>query len=407
MIRLYLLLILSGISFAISLEDALSIAKQNATKIRLSLLDVQKAQEQIRQARANILPQVSFSYSYTHLDKELAFGFTPRDRHSYSLSVSQTIFNLSTLRAIDTVRESLELQKLVYQDLLRDVEYQVKDLFYALLYKKEVVGVYRDDLKYWEENYRLTEEKYRAGIVPKVELLRSQAQLESARARLESATTDYKNSLESFRAFLRLDSITEPEGELNLKEFDIPTDAKQELYKNNSSLKVALKSLEVQEKRLDQLKALYYPELKAVATYQGNTARVGGSTQMVDGYTLGLSLNYNIFDGFLRESSLAQAQIELLKQREQLADLKFNLSAQLESVLNNLSSLKTQIKAQELSVKSAEESLRLSKERYKLGIATQLEVLDAVSNYNTALLNLYLLYYRYNSNLALLERLTR
>ncbi len=127
----------------------------------------------------------------------------------------------------------------------------------------------------------------------------------------------------------------------------------------------------------------------------------------MDGYTVSVFLNYNIFDGFLRETSIAQAQIELLKQKELLTHLKFNLSSQLESVLNSINSLKAQIRAQELSVKFAEESLHLSKERYRLGIATQLEVLYAVSNYNSALLSLYLLYYQYNSSLALLERLIR
>ncbi len=250
MIKFYLLLLLGSISFAISLEEALSVARKNATNARLSLLDIQRAQEQIRQARTNIFPQVSFSYAYTHLDS------IPRDRQFYSLNVSQTLFNLFTIRAIQTAKENLELQKLIYEDVVRDIEYQVKDLFYSLLYKRRVVQVYRENLKYWEENYRLTEEKYKAGIAPKVEPLRSQAQLESAKAQLEAAMTDYKNSLDSFRTFLRLESITEPEGELNFTDFQIPPSVRQELYENNSSLRVALKFLDVQEKKLSQLKDL-------------------------------------------------------------------------------------------------------------------------------------------------------
>jgi hypothetical protein len=59
------------------------------------------------------------------------------------------------------------------------------------------------------------------------------------------------------------------------------------------------------------------------------------------------------------------------------------------------------------SLEFAKEGLRLSTERYRLGLGSQLELLEARANYNNLLANYYLLLYQYNSSLANLERLTQ
>ena len=264
---LLFLLVFVYISFSITLEEAVKVAKDNATRIRLSRLDIEKAKEQIRQARAKILPSVSFTYSYTHLGGELATGLTPRDRHAYSLSLNQTLFDLFLFRSLDVAKENLQLQRLILDDITREVEYQTKTLFYGLLYKRELVKVYEEELSYWEENYKLVKAKYDAGIVPKVELLRSKSQLENARARLEMAKSDYANALEDFKVFLRLESITEPEGSLEPRIVTYELDnLKQALLENNTTLKVAQEYVELQKKRVQRAKALYYPTVGFSAT---------------------------------------------------------------------------------------------------------------------------------------------
>ncbi|RMH00327.1 MAG: TolC family protein, partial [Aquificota bacterium] len=292
------------------------------------------------------------------------------------------------------------LQELVYDDVGKGIQMQTKQLFYALLYKKRVLEVYEENLSYWEENYRQVEGKFKAGILPKVELMRAKAQLESARA-------DYLKSVESFKAFLRYEGELKPEGEL--KEVSPPDmDYLKALEENNSTLKVARANLRVFERLVALQKAQYYPNLQAFVNYQGSTVRsLSGGSNFIDGYSVGVRFNYNLFDGFSRESKIAQANIDLQKQRENLLDLEYNLKAQLRSLLLDIQALKVQLSAVKASLESAKESLRLSTERYKYGVASQLEVLDARNNYNNVLLNYYLILYQLNGAIAQLERLTR
>jgi outer membrane protein len=405
-----LLLLVLGFAGAITLEQALELAKERANQIRLSELDIKKAEEEIKRVRAGILPQVSVSYNYTYFGQDLALGTTPNNRQSAVLQLNQAIFNKQVFELIKLANIQRELQSLIKEDVQRTLESQVKDLFYGLLYRKELIKLQEENLDYWEENYRRVSAKFSAGVVPKVELLRAQSQLEQARSQLEQARTDYLKALEDFKALLRLDGNVELEGALELKEFS-PKEEEllQALKEKNSTLRVSKKAVELAQGTVELKRAQNLPTVNGFANYQLFTGRRSpvGDTELLKGYSFGVSINYLIFDGFSRKAEISVAEIDLLKQRENLMQLEYDLRARLRGILLSINSLKTQIKAVQSSLEFAKEGLRLSTERYRLGVGSQLELLEARANYNNLLANYYLLLYQYNSSLASLERLTR
>jgi outer membrane protein len=405
-----LLLLVWGFAGAITLEQALELAKDRANQIRLSELDIKKAEEEIKRVRANILPQVSVSYSYTYFGQDLALGTTPNNRQSAVLQLNQAIFNKQIFELIKLANIQRELQSLIKEDVQRTLESQVKDLFYGLLYRKELVKLQEENLDYWEENYRRVSAKFSAGVVPKVELLRAQSQLEQARSQLEQARADYLRALEDFKALLRLEGDVEPEGTLELKEFSLKEEELlQALKEKNSTLRVSKKAVELAQGTVELKRAQNLPTVNGFANYQLFTGKRSpvGDTELLKGYSFGVSINYPIFDGFSRKAEISGAELDLLKQRENLLQLEYDLRARLRGILLSINSLKTQIRAVQSSLEFAKEGLRLSTERYRLGVGSQLELLEARANYNNLLANYYLLLYQYNSSLAGLERLTR
>ena len=405
----FTLLLLVSLTFGIDLKGLLEIAYRNVKDIKISELEIKRAYEEMRKARSGILPTLTGSYSYTHLDKNLVFGFGLQDRQSYTLTLSQNIFNKVVFDTLSLAKKEMKLKKLILEDVKREVKYTVKEFYYALLYKKEVIKLAQDNVKYWKENLKEIEQKYKAGIVPKVEYLRAKAQYESAKAELVSAETDYYKSLEELKAFLRVNRLDDIEGELIYKEYPLEGKLWEDmLLKNNTTLKIAKQKLEIARKFIDVAKSDYYPTVEAYAEYQGYTTRksLRGGKAWVKGYTVGLSLNYLFFNGFKREAELSQKKIDFLKEKENYIDTLYRLKAELKKVLLDLKSLKERIKATKLSLKAAGESLKLSTERYREGVATQLEVLDARNKYNEVLKNYLFLLYLYNTDLAKLERLT-
>ncbi|HID65443.1 MAG TPA: TolC family protein [Aquificaceae bacterium] len=409
---LLLLLVLVLPLFSLTLEEAIDIALKNTTDIRISELELKKLDYEVKKALSRILSSIKGSFSYSRLDDSLVFGFGIRDRQEYSITLSQTIFNKAIFESISLARKQKELQKLILEDVKREIIYRVKEMYYALLYKRLVKELKEDNLKYWEENLKIVEEKYKAGILPKVEYMRAKAQYEMAKAQLEETKADYEKSLEEFKAFLRIEGNVEPSGILNLKfpyKFPREEELMKALLKNNSTLKVARARVEIAEKAYGLAKADYYPSVDAFLSYEGFTTRrtLFGGKEWVKGYVFGISVNYKFFDGFSREANIAQKKLEILKEKEKFKDTLFTLKKDLKNALITLRSLKARIRAVKTSLQAAKESLRLSTERYKEGVANQLEVLDARTNYNNTLENLHFLLYRYFTVLALVERLTR
>lgn len=409
---LLLLLVLVLPLFSLTLEEAIDIALKNTTDIRISELELKKLDYEVKKALSRILSSIKGSFSYSRLDDSLVFGFGIRDRQEYSITLSQTIFNKAIFESISLARKQKELQKLILEDVKREIIYRVKEMYYALLYKRLVKELKEDNLKYWEENLKIVEEKYKAGILPKVEYMRAKAQYEMAKAQLEETKADYEKSLEEFIAFLRIEGNVEPSGILNLKfpyKFPREEELMKALLKNNSTLKVARARVEIAEKAYGLAKADYYPSVDAFLSYEGFTTRrtLFGGKEWVKGYVFGISVNYKFFDGFSREANIAQKKLEILKEKEKFKDTLFTLKKDLKNALITLRSLKARIRAVKTSLQAAKESLRLSTERYKEGVANQLEVLDARTNYNNTLENLHFLLYRYFTVLALVERLTR
>ncbi len=407
--RFLIFLLSFSFTFAITLQEAVKIAVKNQTKVINSTYDLKIADEEIRKAMSGILPSLSFSYSYVRLSDELAYGFSPKTRQSFSFDLNQTIFNKAVFEALKTAKIRKELQKAIYEDVKREVIFRTKVMFYSLLYKRKVVEIRKENLKYWEENFKTVKDKYERGIIPRIELLRSKAELENAKAQYKEAYEDYKKSLEEFKAFLRLEKITEPEGELSYKELNFnEKELLKKLYENNSTLKVARENYKLLKKRVDYEKSKYFPTANAFLSYEGYTVQTFPERDQIwiKGYTFGFSINWNIFDGFSREASISQAKYEKLKQLEKIKDLKYSLKAKLLSLLGEIESINSRIRAVKVALEASREALQLSTQRYKYGVATQLEVLDAVRNYNETLERLYFLYYQYNSKVAEIERLT-
>ncbi|WP_461831483.1 TolC family protein [Aquifex sp.] len=407
---IFILLLSFSLIFSLTLDEAVKIALKNTTDIRVSKIELKRLEEEIKKALGGILPTITGSYSYTRLDDSLVYGFGLRDRQEYSITLSQTIFNKAVFDSISLAKKQKKLQKAILEDLKREVVYRVKEMFYALLYKKLVIELKEDTLKYWEENLKTVEEKYRSGILPKVEYMRAKAQYEMAKAELIEAKTDYEKSLEELKAFLRIEGDIKINGKFEMPD-KIPSEKElmTKLLKNNSTLKVYRARIEALKESYELAKSEYYPTVDGFLSYQGFTTRrtLFGGREWVKGYTAGISINYKLFDGFRREASIAQSKLEIIKEKERLKGEIFNQKKTLINALLTLKSLKERIRAVRLSLQAARESLRLSTERYKEGVGSQLEVLDARKNYNDTLDSLHFLLYRYATTLALIERLTR
>jgi outer membrane protein len=93
--------------------------------------------------------------------------------------------------------------------------------------------------------------------------------------------------------------------------------------------------------------------------------------------TIGVNLNFPIFNRFQRENQIASAQIQYENATAQVKDAR--LAAQ-QNVITGIATLRNaeeSMRVQEDNVRASQEDLRISQQRYNLGASTLLEVLTS------------------------------
>ncbi|MEJ5172214.1 MAG: TolC family protein [Hydrogenothermaceae bacterium] len=383
-----------GSAQAITYEEVISIAEKNATNIKLTEKDIEKTEYQLKEAKGNILPSLILTASYTRWDPNYISGFTPKNQYSAKAGLTQKIFDYQIFSLIKLSKVSVETQQVIKEDVKQKVKDTARRLFLISLLNKEIVKIKEENLKYWQENYRYIEAKYKEGLLAKYDFMRASSQLQSAIADYESSKADYEKSVEDLKRFLMLEDITPPEGQLTQLTADVDTSR----IEDNTEIRVLKAQLKLADHQIDYQKAANYPSLSAFLNYQTNNQRnfPAGNEIWKKGYNLGLSLNWQLFDGFAKDSRVLQARVDKSKYEIQLQDKIKEVQTEINKTLIDIKALQTQLQAERSNIEVSRESLRLSTERFKANITNLLEVLESQINYQNANLSYLNVLYNYN-----------
>jgi outer membrane protein TolC len=151
-------------------------------------------------------------------------------------------------------------------------------------------------------------------------------------------------------------------------------------------------------------KTLYIPTIAAAATYNwaNRSTFLGG---LRSGWLIELTTSYPIFDGFVREQTITQAEVASDVATVTALDTRRLIGSTVVQLLGNLHVTEQSIAVSRESVRFATENLRVYRMRYNAGISTILDVLTAQTTLVQAELSLVSARYSYLSTRASLEAL--
>jgi outer membrane protein TolC len=151
-------------------------------------------------------------------------------------------------------------------------------------------------------------------------------------------------------------------------------------------------------------KSLYLPTIAAGGGYNWGSS-TSFSSGLRPGWIVELTTSFPLFDGFLREQSVTQAEVASDVATTTALDTRRLVSATAVALLGNLHVAEHDIELTRESVQLATENLRVFRLRYNAGIATILDVLTAQSSLVQAELGLVSARFNYRSTRASLEAL--
>jgi|WetSurMetagenome_2_1015567.scaffolds.fasta_scaffold16708_4 outer membrane protein len=413
---------LSGVAWAdnesaknvYTLESGIKEAVENNWSVKAREDKITESSYAEKGAKADMLPQVSTSYTFAHLgvvpsiDTEV-FGnhvkFEMGDQNTYQwqTTVKQPIFTGYALTSahelaklgIDQSKMAVELEKL-------DLALKVKEAYFNILKADKGVGVVKSAVDSLESHLSVAKNFYDVGMIPVNDVLKAEVELANAKHNLIKAQNEARLARMAFNVLLSK-SVDESVEVEDILVFTPETPDYQQSLGKAMKARPEIKSLEISDEQIDRqitiAKSKYYPEVGASASYikAGDTPNVSGSNFQLDHqWQVGVALTWTFWDWNKTKSSVRQSETmktELSKTRKAVED---GIKLQVKKAILDLKEAEEKIPSAKKAVEQAEENLRVSEERYKAQVTTSTEVLDAETLLSQARMNYYTALYDHN-----------
>jgi len=408
----------------LTLQDCINTALKNNWDYRSAVWSNKSAGNDLWSAWGNFLPRVDLSFS----NNSLAFGPSspiidaqgiPRpgtaafEVKSYSagFQVSQVIFdggaNIYNLSGKLAAKNSSDYSLLFNK---QNLVFQVKEAYYNLLKAKMLLEVQREVVKRGEQQLRIAQSRYELGSASKSDFLKAKVQFGQDQLALVKAENQVKVAQASLNAVigLKVDEEFEVQEVLEQPQMNFSYQECVNLaYKNHPSIKQTDIDVDVAEAGMRVARAGYLP---TVSVGGGYTWR-GSAIDNIDGFWdndyqwgVGLNVSFNLFEGFATQTRYLNARNQIKIAKETLEKTKSDVAFEVKQAFLGIEENQKSISVTEENVSSAEEDLNLVQEKYRLGAASILELLDAQVSFQTAKSDNVQALFDYNLAVARLER---
>jgi outer membrane protein len=379
----------------LSFSDAVSRAAGTAPAVTLAGLRADEARARIRQTRASLLPDFSVTGSWvsqTINPKALGFKinipgfgfpklFGPFDVYDGRLRLTQTVFDYASVVRVRAARSQLASSE-SDSGLASESAAQLAALSYLRATRSQAVVAARTaDSMLAVELVRLAQAQKDAEVGTTIDVTRAQTQLVAARGALVVARNEADRArIDLVRSLgLAADTPVEMTDTLaaTLPTVELP-DTRDALITLALSRRPDLHSEVARglaaSRAASAIKAERLPRLDLSANYGANGLAPDNLTTT---RFVALQVTVPILDGFRREGREAEQQAVVKESGVRADELKRQIAAEVDAARLDLGSAAEQqvIAAERLRLAQAE--LDEARERFKAGVAGNIEVIDA------------------------------
>jgi outer membrane protein len=386
----------------LSLRDAMSMALENNNQIKAARYTSHAARQGVDIANSRYLPAVSFEETlaasnspvntfmmkldegrFTQNDFDINNLNNPSAQHDFktALSIQQPLFvpSLSPLKDMavkDAQKSELQLeaarQGIAFQTFCTYLEVQKADAQLKAS-DKAVADA--------QENMRLATVRTSAGVGLRSDELRSRTHFSMVEQQHISAQDNMALAMMKLALLIGLpdDNVYEISGFTESIAVPVISDqAIKEALDNRVEIKQSHTDIEKTDAALRLAWSGYLPTLGAFASYQLN-AKDAPFTSDHDAWIAGVSLKWQIFDGFRTNSERKQALFSQSAAREMLESTTKDVRYQLKESYIRRDEAGKRLEVSRHAVVDAEETVRLLTKRYENSLATLVELLDALA----------------------------
>ncbi len=359
-------------------------------------------------AVSDYLPQINLNANYNALQTFVfptngVFHTIDDDSWSAGASLKQKIWDFSkTTSNMAASKVDEDISKLSLKDIKALLVYKVKSLYELMVVQKEAISVRQKDIQSKQAYYQQSLAHVKQGLKTVADSSRFLSSVYLAKENLADSIASFKkakNSLSLYMGENIPDDITLQSNTLK-DTLDIKNTTEQAILDENYQLKIYSQNIQKNNLLYKSTKASHYGSIDAVASYNHIN-----SLNEYDSNLLGVTLNIPLYSGGRIDAQTQNAQIATQIANTQKASKKLILQEEIENLLEDIRKYNQSIKTKKAQINSSKATKKLIDARYKEGLATYIEVLDATALQLDAKLGLLNAKYQLSSAIHRLEYL--
>jgi outer membrane protein len=399
----------------LSLEQSVALAlRQNPTQ-QIGILNAAESVQDKNITRADLLPQANLKVadSANRVNLRAEFGGTnifsipgaptlpghigPYQVFSAGPTFGSTIFDFSLWKRYKAALSDVDAAKANSFTTREQVILLVVSQYIGTLRAVANVEASRSRVQLAQALYDQAADLQKEGVGTGIDTLRANVELQNEKQRLIEAENDRDSSLFGLSKLLNLDPRQKIELADSLSFFDTPQPDVDVSIDQALTARQEWKAIEAQEKAAGfEKQSAQYARLPSLR-FDGNWAYLGtSSTNGIPTYLYQVSATVPIFTGGRIRAEVAKAEIELHKIEQQKADLFNQIALDVKTALLNLQSARTEVQVANLGVQLAKEEVDQARDRFRAGVANNIEVISAQDSLSRANDNQIAALYRFN-----------
>ena len=392
-------------------DSTVSLALANNRTAKQSLWDYQAAKATVSATAAGKNPNVSYAWQGTrnHGANAMTGRTATTKSGQHSFTIKAPVFSPALDANIDKSRFAREGSGAAYEEALQQAKYDAINGYYTLIMYRNKVDVANQAVKDYQGHVDNVKAQYNVGLVANSDVLAADTNLADSQTNLvkaQNAANLAEANLNLVIAYPAQTSITTAENDLQYKPYAVTLEqAKAYAMLHRSALVQSAMAVKQAEEALKAEKSGYLPTVgvEAGRGYADPDGYFGTSSKS---WHIGASATWSLWDGGQTQNKIKVAQDTLEKAKEaNLAAVdKVNLAVQ--QAYLNLRSAEQTIQSTQTAVKQGQENFRIATLRYRAGVGTNLDVLDAETKLTESRNNYVDALYNYNVSISALEQAT-
>jgi outer membrane protein TolC len=351
-----------------------------------------QAQAQRQQALSELLPNISSYALLTEQQVDLAaFGFHfqipgfsvptvvgPFHYFDVRAQLTQNVVNLTALRNFRASEQEVRATKLAAQDARDLVVLAVTGGYLSIIAASARIESARAQVTSAQALYQQAVDRHNAGVAARIDVTRSQVELQTQQQRLISQETDYAKQkiqltrvigLAAGQEFSLSDSLPyAPLTDLTLNQ------ALERAFATRADLKAAQTQVQAAELAKRAAQAQRYPAV----TLEGDYGVIGTSPVNSHGtFAVTGSVHVPIWQGGRIRAEVEEADAALQQRRSEYEDLRGRVDADVRQAFLDLTAAASQVGVAQSNRDLAQETLAQSRDRFAAGVADTVEVVQA------------------------------